>query len=109
MPAPESWQDSRPVIAAQQPHVMQSEPADSFAPRTDPAVDPGFASKQPWPPVSPYHPDGYSAAPAKEPVYHPDAGTPYRSQEDSYLPPPAPLRPPYRKRAFRGGENPKKK
>ena len=109
IPAPEFWQDSRPVIAAQQLHDVQSQPVDSFAPRTDPAVDPGFASEQPWPPVSPYHPDGYSAAPAKEPVYHPDAGTPYRSQEDSYLPPPAPLRPPYRKRAFRGGENPKKK
>ncbi|MEI3035388.1 MAG: hypothetical protein V8T62_00185 [Oscillospiraceae bacterium] len=56
---------------------------------------------------SPYHPDGFIPdRPGRGPVFHPDA---VAAKEERYIPPAPPQKPPFRRRSFWGGENPKKK
>lgn len=44
--------------------------------------------------------------PGRVPVFHPDA---VAAKEERYIPPAPPQKPPFRRRSFWGGENPKKK
>ena len=52
---------------------------------------------------------GFAAVPdrpGRVPVFHPDA---VAAKEERYIPPAPPQKPPFRRRSFWGGENPKKK
>lgn len=87
----------RPILFHQRHrHRLGSDPRQPRSPKTDSP-----------PSRSPYHPDGFIPdRPGRGPVFHPDA---VAAKEERYIPPAPPQKPPFRRRSFWGGENPKKK
>ena len=104
-----------PEQAAEEPPVQPERIFRPAAPKPQSAPSP---DADPWryePPKQvpassrpPYHPDGFvPERPGRGTVFHPDAVS--LPKEGHYVPPAPPQKPPFRRRSFWGGENPKKK